>query len=142
MAERYQSSARNSTKKFEVVGRKEVAVRLPLPLVEVWEDLQPQVERLTGEAGLQTLRAILDDEVTRRVGPPHRPDPESSSVRWGRQAVGCVFCFALQTRADQYMAPGLGPAQGQARALVTGPAYQRNSFRLHTFSFPRSAHLH
>jgi hypothetical protein len=31
-------------------------VRLPLPLVEVWEDLQPRVEQLTGEAGLQVLR--------------------------------------------------------------------------------------
>ena len=48
MADRYQSSARKSTKKFEVMGRKEVAVRLPLPLVEVWEELQPEVEHLQG----------------------------------------------------------------------------------------------
>jgi hypothetical protein len=52
MAERYQSSAKKSTKKFEVMGSKEVAVRLP-PLVEVWEELQREVERLTGLAGLQ-----------------------------------------------------------------------------------------
>jgi len=47
MAERYQSSGKKSTKKFEVMGSKEVAVRLPLPLVEVWEELQPEVEHLT-----------------------------------------------------------------------------------------------
>jgi len=28
---------------------------VPLPLVEVWEGLQAEVERLTGEAGLQIL---------------------------------------------------------------------------------------
>jgi hypothetical protein len=33
MTERYQSSAKESTKKFEVLGRNEVAMRLPLPLV-------------------------------------------------------------------------------------------------------------
>jgi hypothetical protein len=32
---------------------------LPLPLVEVWEELRAEVERLTGEAGLQILRALL-----------------------------------------------------------------------------------
>jgi len=78
-------------RKFEVVGERQLAVRLPLPLVEVWEELQPRVEQLTGEAGLQILRAILEDEVTRRVGPPHRPDPTSSAVRWGRQPGYVVF---------------------------------------------------
>jgi putative transposase len=91
MAERYQSSAKKSMRKFEVVGERQLAVRLPLPLVEVWEELQPRVEQLTGEAGLQILRAILEDEVTRRVGPPHRPDAASSSVRWGRQPGYVVF---------------------------------------------------
>ena len=41
MADRYQSSAKKSTKKFEVVGERQLAVRLPLPLVKVWEELQP-----------------------------------------------------------------------------------------------------
>ncbi len=91
MAERYQSSAKKSMRKFQVVGERQLAVRLPLPLVEVWEELQPRVEQLTGEAGLQILRAILEDEVTRRVGPPHRPDAASSSVRWGRQPGYVVF---------------------------------------------------
>jgi putative transposase len=91
MAERYQSSAKKSMRKFEVVGEGQLAVRLPLPLVEVWEELQPRVEQLTGEAGLQILRAILEDEVTRRVGPPHRPGPESGAVRWGRQPGYVIF---------------------------------------------------
>ena len=91
MAERYQSRAQKSTKKFEVLGRKELAVRLPLPLVEVWEELQPQVEQLTGLAGLQIIRAVIEDEVTRRVGPRHRPEAASSCVRWGQQPGYVVF---------------------------------------------------
>ena len=56
--------------KFEIVAGRELEVRLPLPLVEMWEELQAEVERLAGEAGLRILRAILDDEVRQRVGPP------------------------------------------------------------------------
>ena len=91
MAERYQTNAKKSTKKFEVLGRKEVAVRLPLPLVEVWEELQPEVEHLTGLAGLKIIRAVIEDEVTRRVGPRHRPEAESGCVRWGQQPGYVVF---------------------------------------------------
>ena len=82
MVERYQSSEKKSTKKFEVMGSKEVAVRLPLPLVEVWEELQPEVEHLTGLAGLKIIRA---------VGPRHQPDPASSCLRWGQQSGYVVF---------------------------------------------------
>ena len=91
MAERYQSSAKKSTKKFEVMGWKEVAVWLPLPLVEVWEELQPEVERLTGLAGLKIIGAVIEDEVRRRVGPRHQPDPASSCLRWGQQPGYVVF---------------------------------------------------
>lgn len=77
--------------KFEVVGGRELALRLPLPMAEVWEELQAEVDRLSGEVGLKILRAILEDEVTRRVGPPHRPDPAGSGVRWGRQPGYVVF---------------------------------------------------
>jgi putative transposase len=91
VAEKYQTGARKSTKKFEVLGRKELAVRLPLPLVEVWEELQPEVEPLTGLAGLKVIRAVIEDEVTRRVGPRHQPDAESNSVRWGQQSGYVVF---------------------------------------------------
>ena len=91
MRKTYQGTQGKSKAKFEVLGRKEVAVHVPLPMVEVWEELQPRVEQLTGEAGLQILRAILEDEVTRRVGPPYRPGPASGAVRWGRQPGYVIF---------------------------------------------------
>ena len=90
MRNRYQRRSRKSNK-FEVVAGRELAVRLPLPLVEMWEELQAEVERLTGEAGLQILRAILDEEVRQRVGPPYPPEPGGAHVRWGRQPGYVVF---------------------------------------------------
>ena len=83
MAEKYQTFAQKSTRKFEVLGRKELAMSVPLPLVEVWEDLQPEVEHLTGIAGLKIIQAVMEDEVSRRVGPRHHPEAASGYLRWG-----------------------------------------------------------
>jgi putative transposase len=87
----YQGIAGKSKRKFELLGSKEVAVRLPLPLVEVWEELQPEVEHLTGLAGLKIIRAVIEDEVMRRVGPRHQPDAASRCLRWGQQSGYVVF---------------------------------------------------
>jgi putative transposase len=91
MRKTYQGTPGKSKVKFEVVGERQLAVGLPLPLVEVWEELQPAVEHLTGLAGLQIIRAVIEDEVTRRVGPRHQPDAGSSCRRWGRQPGYVVF---------------------------------------------------
>jgi len=92
MAEKYQTFAKKSTRKFEVLGRKELAMSVPLPLVEVWEDLQPEVEHLTGIAGLKIIQAVIEDEVTRRVGPRHHPEAASGNLRWGQQPGYVNFC--------------------------------------------------
>lgn len=91
MRKTYQGTQDKSKQKFEVIGKRELLVEVPLPMVEMWEELQAQVEQLTGQAGLRIIHTILEDEVTRRVGPPHRPDPPSSAVRWGRQPGYVVF---------------------------------------------------
>jgi hypothetical protein len=56
---RYQRKERKSNHKFEVVRGQELLVQVPLPIAEVWSELQAPVEELTGQAGLQILRAIL-----------------------------------------------------------------------------------
>jgi len=91
MRQRYQRTREKSKRKLEVIGGRELVVRLPLPLVEVWEEMQAHVEQLAGEAGLRILQEILNDEVRQKVGPPHRPAPASSAVRWGRQPGYVVF---------------------------------------------------
>jgi len=87
----YQRTKDKSKGKFEVLGKRELLVEVPLPMVEVWEELQAQVEQWTGQAGLRIISTILENEVTRRVRPPHRPDATSSSVRWGHQPGYVVF---------------------------------------------------
>ena len=47
-------------------------LEVPLSMIEVWEELQAQVEQLTGAAGMRIIGAILENEVTRRVGPTDR----------------------------------------------------------------------
>ena len=42
MKKTYQGKTDKSKRKFEVFGRKEVSVEVPLPMVEVWEELQPR----------------------------------------------------------------------------------------------------
>jgi hypothetical protein len=42
-------------------------VQVPLPIAEGWSELQTQAEELTGQAGLQILRAILENKVTGRT---------------------------------------------------------------------------
>jgi putative transposase len=87
----YQGAQDKSKQKFEVIGKREMLVEVPLPMVEVWEEMQAEVEQLTGQAGLRIISAILENEVTRRVGPSHQPGPESGAVRWGRQPGYVVF---------------------------------------------------
>ena len=91
MRNKYQRKDRKSNHKFEIVRGQELLVRVPLPMAEVWAEMQAQVEELTGQAGLQILRAILENEVTHRVGPPHRPHPAGGCVRWGKQPGYVVF---------------------------------------------------
>lgn len=91
MRRSYQGRPGKSKPKFEVLGSREVAVHLPLPLAEMWEQLQAEVERLAGEAGLRIVHGILEEEVSRRVGPPHRPHPAAGARRWGRQPGYVVY---------------------------------------------------
>src|SRR5215472_18835271 len=91
VGKKYQREVRKSNHKLEIVRGQELLVRVPLPMAEVCAEMQAQVEQLTGQAGLQILRAVLENEVTRRVGPPHRPNPSAGCVRWGKQPGYVVF---------------------------------------------------
>jgi len=45
---KYQRKQRKSNHKFEIVRGQELLVRVPLPIAEVWAEMQTQVEELTG----------------------------------------------------------------------------------------------
>jgi hypothetical protein len=67
----YQRKDHKSNHKFKLVGERELVVSLPM--AELWVETQAQVEELTGRARMPILRAILENEIIRRLGPPHRP---------------------------------------------------------------------
>jgi len=118
----YQREVRKSNHKLEVVRGQELLVRVPLPMAEVWAEMQAQVEELTGQAGMQILRATLDEEVTRRVGPPHRPNPRGGGVRWGKTTRICSLwrtedCAGTTTGTNSRRARG-GTFELRAPATV------------------------
>lgn len=118
MRKTYQGRTSKSNQKFEVLGRPEVMVQVPLPMAELWEELQAEVEQLTGQAGLQIIGAMLEDEVSRRVGPLHRPEATARALRWGRQ--GGYVIFGGQKVAIDH--PRMRTREGQEVPLET---YQR-----------------
>ena len=71
MRKNYQKKHPKSNHKFEVVGGQELLVRVPLPIAEVWAEMQAKVEELTGQAGLQILHAILSRTLRRGVTEQH-----------------------------------------------------------------------
>jgi len=136
---KYQRKDRKSNHKFEVVGGQELMVRVPLPIAEVWAEMQAQVEELTGQAGLQILRAILENEVTHRVGPPHRPHPTAGCVRSGKQP-GYVPATSLgcsgRAARDKSKPAGLNPKAAAAGGI--SPSFKCRRYGLHGNSRRRS----
>ena len=91
MKKNYQSKQHKSNQKFEVVGDQELMVRVPLPMAEVWAELQAQVEELTGQAGLR----IPASHSGERSDPPSRTSSSAESQRGlcalGKAAGLCSF---------------------------------------------------
>jgi len=100
---KYQGKDRKSNRKFEVVQGQELLVRVPLPMAEVWAEMQAQVEELTWQTGLQILRAILEGcrecPIARRPpGVIYHRDKQSNAF-WLRATtiivrVFCPYCAA------------------------------------------------
>lgn len=101
MGNRYQKSRGKCKGNFEVVAGRELAVRMPLPLVQVWEKLQAEVERLTGHAGCRfckpSWRTKSRSGWDRGIGPT-RPGAigagAASRVRGVRRAEDCARAAA------------------------------------------------
>jgi hypothetical protein len=62
----YQTKDRKSNHKFEVVGGQELMVRVPLPMAEVWAEMQAQVAELNRASRIADPTNHSENEVTRR----------------------------------------------------------------------------
>ena len=70
--------------KSEVLGGR-VRVELPVSLAEVIGGVGEEIERLTGQAGLLIMKAVMDAEVESLAGPKGRHDPNRTATRWAQQ---------------------------------------------------------
>jgi len=88
---KYQRKDRKSNHKFEIVRGQELLVAGAVADGRGMGGDASAGGRADRASRLQILRAILENEVTHRVGPPHRPHPTAGCVRWGKQSGYVVF---------------------------------------------------
>jgi transposase-like protein len=62
-----------------------IVVALSRPVAEVIAGVGEEIERLTGEAGLLIMKAVMDAEVESLAGPKGRHDPRRQATRWTSQ---------------------------------------------------------
>ena len=65
--------------------RGRVSVELPVSLAEVIGGVGSEIERLTGQAGLLIMKAVMDAEVESLAGPKSQHDPNRTATRWAQQ---------------------------------------------------------
>lgn len=65
--------------------RGRVSVELPVSLAEVIDGVGSEIERLTGQAGLLIMKAVMDAEVESLAGPKSKHDPNRTTTRWAQQ---------------------------------------------------------
>ena len=58
MRRNYQRKERKSNQKFAIVQGPELMVKVPLPMAEVWTEMQAQVEELRGQAGFWKTKSL------------------------------------------------------------------------------------
>ena len=89
MARRYRKG-RTRARGPQVVDKSEalrgrVSVELPVSLAEVIDGVGSEIERLTGQAGLLIMKAVMDAEVESLAGPKSKHDPNRTTTRWAQQ---------------------------------------------------------
>src|SRR5262245_16462356 len=75
----------------KIVTKDEASVQLQLPIAEILCGMGNTVEALAAEAGLLVMKALIDDEVERRVGPRYAHVADRTAVRWGQDEGHVVF---------------------------------------------------
>lgn len=90
MAREYRKGTRRTrgpqgVDKSQVLGGR-VSVELPVSLAEVIDGVSEEIERLTGQAGLLIMKAVMDAEVESLAGPKSKHDPDRTATRWAHQS--------------------------------------------------------
>ena len=69
----------------------ETTVQLSLPIAEVLASVSDSIESLAGQTGLLVIKALLEDEVDRKVGTRYEHTSERTAFRHGHEDGYIVF---------------------------------------------------
>lgn len=124
MRGRYRKRA-NQTRVPQVVDKSQarsgrVNVELPVSMAEVIEGVSEEVERLTGQAGLLIMKAVMDAEVESLAGTKGRHDPQRTATRWTAQQ-GYVVLAGKKVKVTR---PRLRDMEGHEVALRSYERFQ------------------
>ena len=124
MRRRYRKRA-NQTSVPQVVDKSQVCggqvqIELPVSMAEVIEGVGEEIERMTGEAGLLIMKAIMDQEVESLAGVKGRHDPHRTTTRWTAQP-GYVVLAGKKVKVTK---PRLRDMEGHEVALRSYERFQ------------------
>src|SRR5262245_21145568 len=96
MGKKYTKKTRTSGRtpprmRGKIVTKDEASVQLQLPIAEILAGMGDTVEALAAEAGLLVMKALIEDEVERRVGKRYAHAADRTAVRWGHDEGQVVF---------------------------------------------------
>lgn len=86
----YQIEDRRAMQRFEAaLGRRQEAVQLVLPAVEIVTAMRAGVGELIRRAGLELMCLLMEQEVEELVGKRSVPSKERTAYRWGKNDGWC-----------------------------------------------------
>ena len=88
---RSRRKAVESRGKVDRVDRDQQTVQLSLPIAEILAGVSDAVERVSGEAGLLVMKALIDEEVEQLAGKRYEHQEDRDAQRWGSQESHLVF---------------------------------------------------
>lgn len=101
MGKAYRTMGRKVNGKVREVGEGRVVMELSMPIAEVLTELPDMVERLSRDAGMLLIQAVMQSECERIAGRKHGRNPNRGAYWWGDEE-GAV-CY------DQRKVPVLRP---------------------------------
>ncbi|MDP2168208.1 MAG: IS256 family transposase [Thermodesulfovibrionales bacterium] len=83
MGKRYRKMERKVNGRIREISNGRIVLELPLPVAEVLSGIPEAVERMSREAGLMVVSALLEDECERIAGPKNSRNPLRTANWWG-----------------------------------------------------------
>jgi len=100
MGKSYQHKTKRSRRKMQKLSGNAVTVELAdgkvafqmvLPMSEMLFDVAKAIEQTASQAGLLTMKALIDEKVEQLAGERYSHSPNRQTVRWGNDEGHVIF---------------------------------------------------